>query len=274
VVATSPAPTPALAGEPHAIAVPDVAAAASLPGGDQTRAVLTRLTHGESDAASIAPRRLLSATATLDGKIERGGDGRPAPYAGAARYDNAGEAGRALQAVARLAKMDVGLSVAAVDVAGWDMHEGQPGRFNNLAYQLSRTLAAFWGDIAALHARTTVVVMTEFGRRFRANRSNGTDHGRAGVMLVLGGKVAGGRMYRGWPGLASQQREQGLDLAVTTDYRAVLAETLASGWGLAEVGTAFPGYARPAPLGLIGQGSARPRLDHAVHCADSRAHDA
>jgi uncharacterized protein (DUF1501 family) len=251
VIATSPAPAPALAGEPRAIAVPDVAGAAGLPGGDQTRAVLTRLTHGADDAASIATRRLLAATTTLDSKIERGGDGRPAPYANAARYDNTGEAGRALQAVARLAKMEVGLSVAAVDVGGWDTHEGQPGRFNTLAGQLSRGLAAFWGDIPALQARTTVVVMTEFGRRFRANRSNGTDHGRAGVMLLLGGKVAGGRMYGQWPGLTSQQLEQGLDLAVTTDYRAVLAEALGS-WGLADTHAVFPGFARPQPLGLIG----------------------
>lgn len=251
VMATSPAASPALAGEARALAVPDVAGATGLPGGEQTRAVLARLTEGARDQASEATRRLLSATAVIDRKIERGGDGRPAPYASAARYENTGEAGRALQAVARLAKLDVGLSVAAVDVGGWDTHEGQPGRFINLAGQLSRGLAAFWNDIAALHARTTVVVMTEFGRRFRANRSNGTDHGRAGVMLLLGGKVAGGRMYGRWPGLTAQQLEQGLDLAVTTDYRTVLAEAL-GGWGALETGAVFPGYARPQPLGVIG----------------------
>jgi uncharacterized protein (DUF1501 family) len=250
-MATSPAAPAALAGEARALAVPDVAGAAGLPGGEQTRAVLARLTDGARDPASEATRQLLSATAVIDRKIERGGDGRPAPYAGAARYESTGEAGRALQAVARLAKLDVGLSVAAVDVGGWDTHEGQPGRFATLAGQLSRALAAFWNDIAAMHARTTVVVMTEFGRRFRANRSNGTDHGRAGVMLLLGGKVAGGRMYGRWPGLMSQQLEQGLDLAVTTDYRAVLAEALGS-WGLADTGAVFPGYARPQLLGMIG----------------------
>jgi uncharacterized protein (DUF1501 family) len=251
VIATSPAASPALAGEGRALAVPDVAGAAGLYGGEQTRAVLARLTEGAHDPFSEATRRLLSATAVIDRRIERGGDGRPAPYANAARYDNSGESGRVLQTVARLAKMDVGLSVAAVDIGGWDTHEGQPGRFVNLAGQLSRGLAAFWNDIAALQARTTVVVMTEFGRRFRANRSNGTDHGRAGVMLLLGGRVAGGRMYGQWPGLTSQQLEQGLDLAVTTDYRAVLAEAL-GGWGLADTQAVFPGYARPQVLGVVG----------------------
>ena len=97
--------------------------------------------------------------------------------------------------------------------------------------------------------RTTAVVMTEFGRRFRANRSNGTDHGRAGAMLVLGGGVAGGRMFGRWPGLSPQQLEHGLDLAVTTDYRAVLAEALERGWGV-RGDAIFPGFA-PPPLGLF-----------------------
>jgi uncharacterized protein (DUF1501 family) len=43
-------------------------------------------------------------------------------------------------------------------------------------------------------------------------------------MLALGGRVAGGRMLGQWPGLASHQLDRGVDLAVTTDYRAVLAE--------------------------------------------------
>lgn len=249
VIATSPAVPLALAGEPRALAVPDVPAAAGLPGGEQTRNVLQRLYGDGADPPHVAMRRLLAAAAQIDSRIARGGDGRPAAYPGASAYDNTGEAGRALQAVARLAKMEVGLAAAAVDVGGWDTHEGQPGRFNNLVGQLSRALAVFWNDIPALQARSTIVVMTEFGRRFRANRSNGTDHGRAGVMLVLGGRVAGGRMLGRWPGLSPQQLEHGLDLAVTTDYRAVLAETLDRGWGV-RGDAVFPGYTAP-PLGLF-----------------------
>jgi uncharacterized protein (DUF1501 family) len=70
-------------------------------------------------------------------------------------------------------------------------------------------------------------------------------------MLLLGGRVAGGRMYGRWPGLTAQQLEQGLDLAVTTDYRAVLAEALGA-WGLADTAAVFPAYARPPPLGVVG----------------------
>ena len=52
--------------------------------------------------------------------------------------------------------------------------------------------------------RTTVVVMSEFGRRAAENSGLGTDHGRAGAMLVLGGHVVGGRVHGVWPGLGAR----------------------------------------------------------------------
>ena len=69
----------------------------------------------------------------------------------------------------------------------------------------------------------TLLVMTEFGRRLRSNRSNGTDHGHASLALVMGTGVAGRQMMGGWPGLASAQLSQGVDLAVRTNYQTVFA---------------------------------------------------
>jgi uncharacterized protein (DUF1501 family) len=42
----------------------------------------------------------------------------------------------------------------------------------------------------------------------------------------LGGTVNGGRVYGDWPGLAPAQLYQRRDLAVTTDFRTVLAAIL------------------------------------------------
>lgn len=240
------------AGLSSALAIPEVGGAATMPGGAQVRQMLEGLyPTGNGDAVGLGMRGMLDAAAMLDGRIERLPDGKPAPYGKAAEYELNGEAGRALMAVARLAKMDVGLRVAAVDVNGWDTHEGQPGRFANLVGQLSRGLMAFWNDLGPMQDRTTVLVMTEFGRRFRANRSNGTDHGRAGAMLVLGGRVRGGRMHGRWPGLAPEQLEDGVDLAVTTDYRAVLAEAIARRWSRADAQRAFPQYRSTEDMGLF-----------------------
>jgi uncharacterized protein (DUF1501 family) len=101
-----------------------------------------------------------------------------------------------------------------------------------------------------------VLVMSEFGRRLRSNLSRGTDHGHGGVMLALGQGIQGGRMFGRWPGLASHQLDNGVDLAVTTDYRQALGEIVAR--QLAQNGrlaAIFPDFA-PAPwLGLTGGGS-------------------
>ena len=125
--------------------------------------------------------------------------------------------------------MDLGLEAITLDYGSWDTHENQPGRFKDMTQKLSDGLAAFWNDIAPYHDRITVVTLTEFGRRLRSNASNGTDHGRASLMTVLGGKIAGGRFYGAWPGLKSEQLDEGVDLAVTTDYRQILSEIQGSG---------------------------------------------
>jgi uncharacterized protein (DUF1501 family) len=45
-------------------------------------------------------------------------------------------------------------------------------------------------------------------------------------MWLLGGPVQGGRVAGEWPGLEQSAQHDGRDLAVTTDFRQVLAEVL------------------------------------------------
>lgn len=68
-------------------------------------------------------------------------------------------------------------------------------------------------------------------------------------MLVLGEGIRGGKMYGVWTGLATEQLDNGVDLAITTDYRTVLAEILVKRGGLQTVDQVFPGF-RGSPLGL------------------------
>ena len=69
-------------------------------------------------------------------------------------------------------------------------------------------------------------MLSEFGRTVHENGGGGTDHGHGNVIWVLGGGVRGGRIYGDWPGLGAAQLYQGRDLAVTTDYRTVIAAIL------------------------------------------------
>jgi uncharacterized protein (DUF1501 family) len=95
------------------------------------------------------------------------------------------ELSKSFKTVAQLIKMEVGLKVATIDYDGWDMHDGQEWKFPKWTEALSKNLLAFYNDINAYHHKTTVVVMTEFGRRLKANKNGGTDHGHGGLMMVL-----------------------------------------------------------------------------------------
>ncbi|HKL51040.1 MAG TPA: DUF1501 domain-containing protein [Wenzhouxiangellaceae bacterium] len=157
-----------------------------------------------------------------------------------------GPLGTALADAARLILGESGLVAAAINSGGWDHHDNQAQQIEPLLAQLGDALAAFRADLGAKWADTTVIIQTEFGRRLRENASAGTDHGHGGVMLAAGGGVNGGTIYADWPGLAPQDLSAGEDLAVTTDYRQVLAEMLARQFGAVDLTDIFPGWT-PGP---------------------------
>jgi uncharacterized protein (DUF1501 family) len=165
--------------------------------------------------------------------------------AGGAVYPT-GPFGTALKSLAALIKADVGVEAAAVDLAGWDTHNNQ-GIYDGVMFRLmdwvGRGLAAFHADIFAGNGRNvTVVVMSEFGRRLAENGALGTEHGHGNAMMVLGNNIRGGRVLTQWPGLATEQLFEGIDLEVTIDFRDVLAEIVQNRLGNSDLTTVFPGY--------------------------------
>lgn len=150
--------------------------------------------------------------------------------------------GQGLEQIATLIKADAGLEVAFADTTGWDTHTGQAVRLEQLLGDFAQSLAAFHRDLGARMADVTVVTMSEFGRTAKENGNRGTDHGHANVMFAMGGEVAGGKVYGKWPGLESEQLYENRDLAVTTDFRDVLAAAVQHHAGAAELGRVFPGY--------------------------------
>ena len=192
----------------------------------------------------------------INQKIAKDGKGRPKKYkpSNGAKYPQGwkdGGLGKSLQTIAQIIKMDVGLQVATVSFGGWDTHENQAWHFPRKTEGLSQALAAFYNDVSKYHKRLTVLVMSEFGRRLKANKSNGTDHGHGGIALALGGNVKGGKMYGVWPGLATEQLDKRVDLDVTTDYRTVLSEVLQKRMGSNQLNQIFPGFNNYKPLGFV-----------------------
>ncbi len=163
--------------------------------------------------------------------------------------------GGALRQIAMLHKSNLGLEAACVDHQGYDTHVAQGGPQGILASRLSslaRALEAFRADLGGDYwPLTTVVVQSEFGRRVEENSGLGTDHGRGGVMMVLGGTgISGGRVYGKWPGLSADKLDPDGNLIVTTDYRNVLSEVLVKRCGNRDATSVFPGLSYQ-PLGLI-----------------------
>jgi uncharacterized protein (DUF1501 family) len=153
--------------------------------------------------------------------------------------------GRGLQQIAMLIKAEVGLEVAAIDLGGWDTHFAQgvqEGIMPKLLEELSTGLAAFHADLMNQMDQLILVVMTEFGRRAYENASLGTDHGHGGVMLLLGGSIAGGKVISNWPGLSKEDLVEPGDLAVTIDYRDVLAEVISKRLNNPAIEEIFPDY--------------------------------
>jgi len=161
-----------------------------------------------------------------------------------ARYPDS-SFGLGLKQIAMLIKAEVGLEVAAIDVGGWDTHFAQGSAEGGMAALLRDVgdgLSAFHADALDFASRLTVVVMSEFGRRAQENASLGTDHGHGSVMWLMGGHVAGRRVHGRWPGLADGQLVGPGDLAVTTDYRDVLAEVCQKRLNNTALDVIFPNY--------------------------------
>lgn len=144
-----------------------------------------------------------------------------------------------------------GCTAAGIEMPGFDHHVGQGGvngdhaaRLMVLAHAL-RSLrrealgAGQWDNLA-------ILVVSEFGRTSRENGGGGTDHGRAGVALLAGGRVRGGVHHcdpASWPSGATLFSADNKYVAHRTDYRAIYADVLQShlAVGDAELELVIPG---------------------------------
>ncbi len=154
-----------------------------------------------------------------------------------------------LQQTAQLIKARVGLEAVSLDLEGWDSHFTQSNIMDPLMVRLAQGLSAFATDLGPALDQTTVVVMTEFGRRVQENSSFGTDHGRGGVMFLLGGGVRGGRVIGKWPGLSSDLLTGPGDLDVIHNYRDVLSPILERSGASGRLDKIFPDFVvKPLPV--------------------------
>jgi uncharacterized protein (DUF1501 family) len=147
--------------------------------------------------------------------------------------------------VARLIRGGAPTRVYGVALGGFDTHANERQQHRALLGSVDRAVTNFVNEMAAdpRGGKVTVLIYSEFGRRVNANLSNGTDHGAAAPVFVVGASVKGG--FYGDPPSLSDLNDG--DLKFTTDFRRVYASILGGTLGLdpvAVLGKAF----EPIPL--------------------------
>lgn len=112
--------------------------------------------------------------------------------------------------------------VYAVQMGGFDTHADERETQQRLLQTFDEAVTPFLQQMAGDKYGTNVVLLaySEFGRRVKANASQGTDHGTAGPVFVAGAPVKGG-FYGEEPSLTDLDHG---DLKPTTDFRDVYYE--------------------------------------------------
>jgi uncharacterized protein (DUF1501 family) len=132
--------------------------------------------------------------------------------------------GKNLYWISRMIKGDLETKVYYTSFGGFDTHANQGYAQKAKLEQVSLSVKAFYDDLkrSGLLNRVTIMVFSEFGRRVAPNGSNGTDHGKAAPLFVIGGKNHG-KVLGHDPDLI--HLDQG-DLRFQYDFRQVYASIL------------------------------------------------
>lgn len=161
---------------------------------------------------------------------------------------------------AELSKTALKPQVISIDIGGWDIHDDAVDRMSGklgLLANLNSALTDLKTSLGTEWNNSVVVVMSEFGRTILENGTGGVDHGRGGLMMVMGGSVrppASASVPRVWDLNNTEGTDSSRAFKVVTDYRSVLAQVMIDHLGLpaADVtGKIFPNFTSYVSPGII-----------------------
>jgi uncharacterized protein (DUF1501 family) len=176
-------------------------------------------------AAATSMRTLFSVSNTVTPVLKM-----PAPVSDELPTVNGGNAGgdsnlaQQLDVVAKLIAAGSPTRVWSVSLGGFDTHANEANAQAALLGTVSAALSRFTSQMKNTARGKDIVMMvySEFGRRVKGNGSQGTDHGTAGPVFLIGDSVKGG-FYGDQPSLSKLVNG---DLAVTTDFRDIYSAVL------------------------------------------------
>lgn len=129
-----------------------------------------------------------------------------------------------LDLVAQCIEAKVSTRVFSVSLGGFDTHADEKGPHQALLGVMDKAITAFWERVSKTDGGKDVVMLiySEFGRRVKANASDGTDHGTASNMFLIGDSVQSG-LHGAQPSLTDLDNG---DLKFAIDFRDVYATVL------------------------------------------------
>lgn len=182
-----------------------------------------RMYEGRGDSLERAFQDGMEARTTINEKLS---SEQMQANGGAIQAARFGAFGRQL---GKLMSEEPKVQVAFVDLGGFDTHVNQgngKGQLANHLQVLGHGLSDLAGALGDTYQRTTILVMSEFGRTVKENGNNGTDHGHGNFIWALGGAVQGGKLMGHWDGIADRSLYEGRDLPVRTDFRSVVSSVI------------------------------------------------
>ena len=128
-----------------------------------------------------------------------------------------------LEWISRLIKGNLNSKIYYTSLGGFDTHDNQLAIHERKLTELNDSIFSFYQDLkkAQLLQNVTIVVFSEFGRRVKDN-GNGTDHGTAAPMFIIGGNNKGTILGKN-PNLSDLDNG---DLKYEIDFRSVYATLL------------------------------------------------
>lgn len=130
-----------------------------------------------------------------------------------------------IKEISEMISSGVNAPIYYASLSGFDTHNNQLGRQERLLKMYSETMDIFAKDLKGTDRwkNTLVLTFSEFGRRVSQNGSQGTDHGKANNLFLMGGGLKKQGLYNPLPSI--NQLDQG-DLQHQIDFRQVYSTVL------------------------------------------------
>lgn len=130
-----------------------------------------------------------------------------------------------MKMIAELMTADADIKIYYATLSGFDTHANQAGKHAKLLKTYAETMKAFVADLKKnrLFNDTLIMTFSEFGRRVQQNAGQGTDHGTANNLFLIGKNLRKPGFYNEGPDLSNLHNG---DLKFKIDFRRVYADVL------------------------------------------------